>query len=206
MGLMGILGGIGASFGLNEIKRKEASKQASVQRRFQKMMSDSAHQREMDDLRNAGLNPILSMGGSGASTPAGAMAPVPDYAAGAAGAVHAAIQHSQMKANVRQSTAVAQQSEVDAKMVEDMYRMYEGNSAVKAATLGGMLGKKAGAVPGSGALAGMGQSAVKVVNRYVDKALEGTSARHYDRLNKQSRGLRSIIINGKKIDLRRPKK
>lgn len=66
-GGLGFLGGI--------MGNQASARQAQLNRDFQAEQSSTAHQREVLDLRAAGLNPILSgTGGSGASTSSGSTA------------------------------------------------------------------------------------------------------------------------------------
>lgn len=71
-----LLGGLFGNSGAKKQNKMQAQ-EAQKNRDWQERMSDTAHQREIKDLKASGLNPILSgTGGSGASTPGGAQANV----------------------------------------------------------------------------------------------------------------------------------
>lgn len=71
--LGGIAGGVASAWG--QFQANETNLDiARENRQWQEMMSSTAHQREVADLKAAGLNPILSVHGGGASTPSGSTA------------------------------------------------------------------------------------------------------------------------------------
>jgi len=86
---------------------------AERQMKFQREMASSQHQREVKDLRAAGLNPILSgMGGTGAAAPSGVMFTPDNPARGLTQAISLATQTAANVAQIGENmkTMVTQQA------------------------------------------------------------------------------------------------
>lgn len=93
-----IAAGIGAA--ATAYSANKSAQSVNKQIKFQKDMSDTAIQRQVQDMRAAGINPILAGKYGGASTPSGAMYQHPDMGQSMAALANTAIQSQQTQANI----------------------------------------------------------------------------------------------------------
>lgn len=86
MGLFSSVGGflndITGATSAGQQSQKYALESAKLNNQYQKEFAQNAHQWEVQDLKKAGLNPILSAGGNGASASGGGVANATEQSAG----------------------------------------------------------------------------------------------------------------------------
>lgn len=121
-GLIGpVLGAVGSGMLSNAGQRDANDRSIDFARErmnWEERLSSTAHQREVADLRAAGLNPILSAGG-GASTPSGASPMISSELEGAANSAQALPRLAADLAFIKAQTAKAKTAQaVDLKTAE----------------------------------------------------------------------------------------
>lgn len=107
-----------ASLGGAVIQGLGSYKSAQKQMKFQRQMSNTAVQRQMADMRAAGINPILAAKYGGASTPSGASYSIPNIGAAAVEGYKGVSAAKQMQAQTKQAEAQTANIKKQTKAVE----------------------------------------------------------------------------------------
>ena len=162
MGLLsGIVGGLASS-----AQALWNQKEKGRDRQYATKMSNTAHQREVRDLRAAGLNPILSAGGSGASTPSIGSVGAPDLAGNIGKLTQANTGRKAMQAQVKQVAATTANTQaqlpelrLNAKLANTTDKWLMDNPRLAKTIAGANAAKQVGLPPSYGGVTGAATSA-----------------------------------------------
>lgn len=195
-----VIGSIaGGLIGSSSAKKanKAAAREAELNREFQREMAQNAHQYEVEDLRKAGLNPILSAGGSGASASGGAgNAAVLNEGDSIATGVSTALQAAIAKANIQNIKADTQQKAANTQLAN---KQIDTQDTVQALNLAGAQSAAASAALSN--TQNIKESRMSPIHEAIGKASKwatDTLGRHYTDLKNFRESLRSRRLHSAK--------
>jgi len=111
---MSLFGTIAAAVAPTVLEGVFGKRQAAKQMDFQAQQSATSYQRAVKDLKAAGLNPILAGTVGGASTPAGSMAPTPQFASN----VGSALQYKRLKQEINNLKAQEEKTKEETEVIK----------------------------------------------------------------------------------------
>lgn len=143
----GAVASAGGNIGGSVISGMFSASQAGKARHWQEKMYNQRYQRTMADLKAAGLNPMLAMGGNPGSVPSAPVAEMPDLGASVNHAVSTALTVRAARTELAQAKTNLEASRMSTGLQSDMMDWLRSNPHFRDLFLAGLAAKTAGLSP-----------------------------------------------------------
>lgn len=170
---MGAFDGAGAAgissavdIGMGLYSAQQSSHEAKKARRWQQYMYENAHQKEVADLKAAGLNPILSANGN-SSVPGASPAHIPDMSGIGTKAVSTALQAQYNKKIIDKTSEEVKTQQLQNELLSETIKYYREHPELQDAVNAAMLGKQSGVGGVTGAVVGAATSAKEFTDQKI---------------------------------------